>query len=559
MIIILLCSQTCRSEAELDFEESLKQYVSIYKSKIPQNYSHCNVFYRATSTVSMDIVNWFIYENKCPTIIINKIFDFRSVVVHSEADFHFFESVDQVKESIKRLPASFFWNGKGDAHFIINTRVKDLGFLLPTFSFLWQRHFVNCVIVFVYKKLEIFAYDAFRNATLNLTECGGCPLFSPHMTNFWGYPLRASTFEEKPLLIKTNKTWFGRDYQIMKGIVNMLNVSLEVTESSQYLLGSVESLTNNESDVCFVSSFLLYKFSKQEIEYSYPDHFNNIVAMVPCGPKMPQYQNLFHIFSSVIWIHLIVMMVFVAFVSRIITRFDKHRKTYFHYLLDVWQSFLQLGIWNFVHTYGRAKPIMTLWFCFCLIFGTAFRTSLISMFIKAKYLKNIDTLSELRDSGMTLYIPEFYAELIPKEYGLHEQFKFVKDMNELHEMVYTSNIVTGYIVNEEAARLYIDIIRNRDNKPMYHIVAEKLMPGLDAYMFQKRSPFINRVNNMLLLLRQFGLRDRWIRHAPVVNEDSRKTNIGILNLQGALCLLILGYIISIVCFIIELLINIKKK
>lgn len=554
MIIILLFPKTYGSETE----ESLKQYVSIYKTRILQNYSRCNLFFRASSEVSKDLVNWFSREIDCPNIIITKIFDFRFIVSDGQADFHFFESVDHVQDCISKLPKTFFCNGKADAHFIISTKVKNLDFLLPTFEFLWQKHFVNCVIVFVYKKLEIFSYDAFRKITLNLTECGRCPLFSPYRNNFWGYPLRISLFEEKPLLIKCHNKWLGRDYRIMKNLVKKLNVSVEIIETPHYFSGASESLINNKSDICLVSMFLLHQYNNEDVECSYPDHFNNLVAMVPSGVKIPQYQNLFYTFDLSIWIYLIVTMLGVAFISKIMS-FGSHNQTYWYYLLNVWRSFLQQGIWNFAHTYGKAKAIMVLWFCFCLIFGTAFQTSLISVFIKSKYFKNINTFSELRDSGMKLHVIRPHVEVIPKEYGLHRQFKIVKNMKQLDRIVLKSNTDCGYILTENAARFYIEFIRKRDNKPMYHIVAEKLVPGLEAYMFQKKSPFIGRVNDLLLLLKEFGLGNYRMTRVPVISKNFGKSNIGILNLQGALYLLVLGYILSVVCFIAELLINIMKK
>ncbi|XP_018579388.1 uncharacterized protein LOC108917324 [Anoplophora glabripennis] len=526
LIIILLSSTTSSIKADLDFEESLKEYIPIYKRRA-ENYSRCNMFFKSSSAVSKNMANWFASQNGCGNIIISNVLDYKFAVTDSHANFHFFESVQHVKGNLLKLPETFLFNGKGDSHFIIGTKTKDFKFLLDTFEFFWKKRFINCVIVFVYEHLEIFAYDTFRQVALNLTACDRCPLFSRVLRNFWGYPLRVNMFEEYPLLRKVDDRWMGKDYGIMMEIAKRSNVSLQILDTSGGFGGTMESLIRNESDICFVSMFLLTKYKMKGIDYVYPEHINSIVLLVPRSPKIPQYKKLIYIFDKNVWICLSITILGVALVVKIIATCNNRRNTYFYYLLVVWRSFLQQGVCSSRQRYHKARPFLVLWLYFSLIFGTAFQTSLMSMFIKSKYWKDINTLSEVRQLGLPIYVPAVYGDVIPKRYKLHKQLKFVEGMNQLHDLISTSNTFSGYIMTEEAARVYVEFIRSKDDKPIYHIVGEKLIPGINTYMVQKKSPFLKRINKMMLLIRQFGLRDHWMKNSPVINMNWRKRVCGV--------------------------------
>lgn len=181
-----------------------------------------------------------------------------------------------------------------------------------------------------------------------------------------------------------------------------------------------------------------------------------------------------------------------------------------------------------------------------MIIGFSFQCFFMTTLTHPKYFKEINTIEDLRDSGMVVYCwRKLMNHIRPEDYGLQKQIVFVDGRKILNMM---SDLDLPFV----AAQSRAIILAKTKN---LHVVREALAVGYSVYFFQKNSPYLEEVRRSILLTEEFGLGESRKRGRHNLDNKTVDEVLNLYHLQGVFLILLYGHLLSGVVFVLEMVLN----
>ncbi|KAJ3635898.1 hypothetical protein MTP99_008768 [Tenebrio molitor] len=534
---------SCHTFVELDFmKDKLREY------RFGENYTSCS-YINVNSPESRDISGWFIRENVCPSVVAGDFFNASGYLPKAEAAFIFVETYARIGEIIRKMQNYSFWSGRAQNHFVICKPMKDTNFLRDVLENIWKHNILNFVVIFVQNTLQVFSYDPFKKEMINMTS-------TPHhfpdkLKNLNGYQLRVSFFNDFPLTQKTNGEWTGRDYTLLKTVTSMMNATFRLVEpppTTNYM-GAYKDMQSGKSDFCFISHFYKEKIDK-ELECSYPHEKNGISLLMPV---MHRKKTLFLVFQPFTWLLLVTGKIII---SLTILLTDKNQqKSLSESVLYVFSCFLGYAFPRFHSKRFIIKFQIIIFVVGSIILRTAFQCFLISCFIKSSPVHQINTITQLQNSDVKIYMSQLLAPFVPEYYDLRKRFIYVtreERMVMLHDKLNTSG---AYGMIWTHTNEYVKILNKGQRNILFYGMKEVLVPQYNSYIFKKHSPFLGKFSECLLRERQYMLAkssDFGTRFKKSSLEEDEEVVLKLQHLQHIFLVLVFGLAASILMFVVEL-------
>jgi hypothetical protein len=534
---------SCYSFVELDFrEDKLREY------RFGKNYTSCS-YINVNSPESRDISGWFIRENLCPSVVAGDFFNASGYLPKAEAAFIFVETYARIGEIIRNMQNYSFWSGRAQNHFVICKPMNDTNFLRDVLENIWKHNILNFVVIFVQNTLQVFSYDPFTKEMINVTS-------TPHhfpdkLKNLNGYQLRVSFFNDFPLTQKTNGEWTGRDYTLLKTVASMMNATFKLAEpppTTNYM-GAYKDMQSGKSDFCFISHFY-GDDSGLEVEFSYPHEKNGISLLMPV---MHRKKTLFLVFQPFTWLLLVTGKIIISLT--ILLTDKSQQKSLSESVLYVFSCFLGYPYPRFHSKCFIIKFQIITFVVASIILRTAFQCFLISCFIKSSPVHQINTITQLQNSDVKIYMSQLLAPLIPEDYDLHKRFVYVtreERMVMLHDKLNTSG---AYGMIWTYANKYGEILNKGQRNILFYGMKEVLVPQYNSYMFKKHSPFLDKFSECLLRERQYMLAkssDFGTKFKKSSLEKDEEVVLKLQHLQHIFFVLVFGLAASFLMFVAEL-------
>jgi hypothetical protein len=298
---------------------------------------------------------------------------------------------------------------------------------------------------------------------------------------------------------------------------------------------------------------------------------------VPCSIKYPRWSSIFRILSVELWLVLIVSIVIAAISIKLVGRYSwtsewQGYKTLTGSLTNIWAVTLGVA----VSKMPRTPPLRSLflgWVCFSVAFSTVFQAFLTTFLIDSGYKAPIQNMDELFASGIKLAYPL--------------EYNFIFDSGDETE---TSKVLRNsvYCPSFEVCISWAKYQRNISFLMPDHFVeiyyangalvgenSEILVCKLeDGVFFQSGytifmshgDPLTRRVNEIIDRVVQAGIYNFWIslkmhqdklysRKIPLVHPLDGYYSFKLYHMQPAFYLLLMGWCLSVLCFMVELLYN----
>lgn len=202
---------------------------------------------------------------------------------------------------------------------------------------------------------------------------------------------------------------------------------------------------------------------------------------------------------------------------------------------------------------NKFKWLMVIWIWAALIMSVKFQIALFGGFIKARYEKPIDTIEELKASGMKIYIHEFHANhenLTGRNFSLKDQY-IISNVSENNRHL-RNNEKGVYVVSQDIATMYINQFILSRGDPVYRIAKDTFVPGVRVFHMQKHSPFLRKVNEILLILEEFGLRKQ--KKYSISEEQFQKSKVlNFSHLSFVFTIHLYGNVVALLVFVCEIL------
>lgn len=557
-LVILDFSQTLINvPTESSLEPHFKEYIKKYQSG--KNISFCG-YVNVNMNNTKDVSNIFIRSNVCPGVVAGKFFNASGYVARMHATFIFIDDFKKINETIKQLRNIPFWDPRKENHFIISQRLTNLDFLWDFMRTVWKRHIVNFVVVLVFKQLQIFSYNGFKkDEVVNLTKQQN--LFQDKLSNLYDFQLRVSLFNNFPINMKENGKWVGPDIVRLKLVTSMINATYKIIEPPEhtFFTGAYEDAMHDVTDFCFISHYYMNNLY-QDAEYTYPHETNQLSVVIPIQDEKFGFGVLLNTFNLCIWILFFTTIVTISLVTNL-AKLPKNQ-TFLVIFLKCINSFLGNTFTNFKNQEFGIKIQLIIFFFSCIIFRTAFQSSLVSSFVRSKSHTQIDTISELRESKLKILSSISLANIVPEEYGLCDKISIISPPERLKRL-YNLDTKTAYITVTTFANIFIETLKSQYAKPPFYVMKEKLVPSINTYILQRHTPYMEKLSQCLLRQVQYGLSKKNKYQGKHIKgnltESDSQIVLGIQHLQSVFHLYLFGLLFSVLVFVIEVVYSLKNR
>jgi len=295
---------------------------------------------------------------------------------------------------------------------------------------------------------------------------------------------------------------------------------------------------------------------------------------VPCSFKIPRWSSFFRILSAELWLVLIISIVTAAISTTLVGRYScmsewQVYKTLTSSLTNLWAVILGVSVSTMPRT-PSLRSLFLAWVCFSVAFSTVFQAFLTTFLTDSGYETPIQNMDELFASGIKLVCQRSHYSF----------FKNSDERKVQKVLAYCPSYVACYrsaIYHKNASVFFADL----DAESKYadgSMLDENSDPALCALedgvyfnyavkmLMLQGYPLVKRVNEIIDRVVEADLYNFWIslkmhsrklhsRKVAIVQQLDDYYSFNLYHMQPAFSLLLMGWFLSALCFMFELLCN----
>jgi len=351
-----------------------------------------------------------------------------------------------------------------------------------------------------------------------------------------------------------------KGFELEEGSVNNL-VSAMNAKEAYIALGDVERNLSYYTSFDFTNSYFTTRYR----------------WYVPCPVKYPRWSSFFRILSGELWIVLIILIVFAAISTTLCGQYSctsewQGYKTLTSSLTKIWAVILGVAVSTMPRT-PSLRLLFLAFVCFSLAFSTVFQAFLTTFLVDSGYKPQIENMDELFASGMQLAFDPDYSGIL--EIGDEtEVLKLRRHLTNcpsydicIEWANYHKNI--SIILPEAMAEYWYamgDYVGENSKPFLCKLEDGVVYPDSIIMMMFHGDPLMRRVNDIIDRVVEAGLYNYWIsvefnwykilfRKIALVHPLDGYYSFKLYHLQTVFYLLLLGWCLSALCFILEVLYN----
>lgn len=513
------------------------------------------------------------YKHAAPVIIANRADanankEATEKFLRSKIIISFLENVEDISKLVNAFRDYSIFDLRANIFFIVCNPVEDTNWIEDVGEEIWQKRILNFFIIYYKTQLEVITYNPFIGKVINYTNSpvSYSNRYRNKIRNLHGYRLYAGATNDGIRIIYKNGKHYGRDIKLMTDIVEQLNATLNISMArNNSLLALNEDISSALLNFSVVTRFR-YNFDEdvfKNSDFTYPYDEEGYVIIAPKGKMRNPYLNLFYTFHIYVWILTISAMISIMLIVYLIDNILKFpRKD--DPLIQNLRLFVNLPTPELAKSITSKKILICFSIWSSIIMSMAFQSSLTSALVTARYAKDIDTLEELEKSHLSILVSKTFADIVPNTSRLHQQFIY-SNRNISLDMLLDGNTNYAYgMTVRETAQIIVDRTKQKFGRDIFKVVRQPLIPGYRGYFFAKDSPYLDVINELMSLYREFGLPRDGANDMPpeelsrkhIVITDRHSPKLDISHLQTAFYILLIGFFIAVSTLFYE--INVHK-
>ena len=306
-------------------------------------------------------------------------------------------------------------------------------------------------------------------------------------------------------------------------------------------------------------------------------HFTSIRWYVPCFVKNPRWSSIFRILSVELWLVLIISIVIAAISITLVGLYSctsewQVYKTLSSSLTNVWAVILGVSVSTMPRT-PSLRLLFLAWVCFSVAFSTVFQAFLTTFLIDPGYKTPIQNMDELFESRIRLYYQPGYNFIFENvdETAASKVRRNKVNCPWLGDCVNRAkyeNDVSIFLPDMDAEKYYASGDFVGENSEPFLCKLEDgvfLHTGQTMLMFHG-DPLMRRVIEIIDRVVEADLYNHWISlnmhrlklysgKIALVHPLDGYYSFNLYYMQSAFYLLLMGWCLSVLCFMVELLYN----
>ncbi|XP_068237470.1 ionotropic receptor 21a-like [Palaemon carinicauda] len=420
-------------------------------------------------------------------------------------------------------------------------------------------------------------------------------VFPRKFDNFHGAKVRVATFELEPFIVYAkddNGNFIGRigvDMQVIDGLSKAKNFTVDFYEVSddekwgnKYPDGSWDGLMGQVfgelSDIAVCNVFIDGP-RWGVIDYSYPYNYMPACFVAPSPKPLPNWQSPTLPFAWSTWISIGLAIMAGGLLLYPFSRFgEKEESTEFKSLS--YNYLYVLGSLTARTVYISPKYIPSrlyigFFWVSSLIVSTAYSANLVAFLSVVQIQPPIQTLKQLVDSGLRISGNSIWKSLFQMStdkavLDLVPKMELDADYHTILDRVQAGEF--AFIQNKQFLELNRDARYSYGGRASIRIVEECFMNYNVALTLPRNSPLTDNLAKALMNIFESGLLHKWKEevvnyvhrrykkmNAQTVIEVSRIRPLEISHVQGIFFILGIGYLLSILILVVEVITRPKKK
>ncbi|KMZ05047.1 uncharacterized protein LOC6739757 [Drosophila simulans] len=337
-------------------------------------------------------------------------------------------------------------------------------------------------------------------------------------------------------------------------------------------------------DIELRKRIILTNNSTQPIDYGMPMSFPSLLIVVPCGHYL-SIQDVIKVSGIQKWIFYIILVyvIFVLFeitflkVSILISRQSHHQKIP-NSLVNLCAFRAILGL-PFPETRRSSLSLRQLFLAivlFGMIFSIFINCKLSSMLTKPSARPQVNNFEELKTSELTVVMDEDAENFIEKEMGVDfiSQYmprKVTTTFTERAKLLFSLEANYAFTLFSESFAIIEGYQRSKGLRA--HCTSEDLIIAERVpriYILGNNSILDWPLSRFIVTMQESGITNHWIKNIPrglarnlkeitIPYDRERVDPLSIKHLTWLWCILILGYSISMIAFLVEMSLKRMKR
>ena len=400
-----------------------------------------------------------------------------------------------------------------------------------------------------------------------------------NIKNLYGCPVKVVTRVQPPTVIDTsndgNANCTGLEIKVLLSILGHMNAKAVFSilpsknrTSSEMLGVLLEGLDLGSADIA-VGSMPLYVVLAGIADATVPYFESPIQWIVPCPKPFSRWDTLFAVFPSSVWLCILFSLVAVVTIMWLLAGNCEclNYTSVQHCLLNIWAVTTEVSVHKMPQTF-RIRGIFLTWiwvsFALCTVFQAFFTTFL----VKPSFERKINTEEELLDSGIRYGYADYYSDVI-RNTTISSGGSNCEDHNAcLENVIKYGNFVTV------SNLFHVDYYRTSLSWHEIHLpvcTMEEDISKVSIVMYLKKGhPLLERINKVMMDMVEAGMMVKWMNEFMYMKRIQSISYYGrdfatgsddlggkyvpftLFHLQSAFFVLLIGYIISVSTFAVEL-------
>ncbi|XP_018019213.2 ionotropic receptor 21a-like [Hyalella azteca] len=416
-------------------------------------------------------------------------------------------------------------------------------------------------------------------------------IYPEQMKNFYGEKFHISTLDFRPFtdFIRQPNTRVVKeapslDIYILREVARHLNFTYDIVTPMDDLWGTrLEngSWTGVVGDVQFRrSNFSLVLSLTMErrliLDFTRMYYTDPLTFVTAKNRPLPQWQKVFEPFANNVWLLWGTTLGTCSVLYHGLRKLNPligQRATFSQSCLDIFGSFLSQNLQR-IPSKTMTQVFIATWLIYGLLTTTYYKSALMAVLAVPTTPPTLNTLQELYDSKIQYGMIDakgseyqlFSTSKIDLYQKLFQKMSFYSSKESMRRVAEGSYAYIYFRANIES--IVMSEYTDRAGQTYMHIAAENFFPGGYAWAFPKGAPYMRTIDQLMQRCLQAGLVSRWVLqlnklYAKEKHENSSTDDVlrpiddGLVvlqmsHLQGPFILLVMGLVLGLTSFIVEM-------